>query len=72
MGQVSQYIYTVMLGFINGDKDVGYYTVAVKVKTILLSLVNAVSAVLLPRLSYYAKQNKRDEFLINIIKKMFG
>lgn len=59
---------TVMLGFINGDKDVGYYTVAVKVKTILLSLVNAVSAVLLPRLSYYAKQNKRDEFLI-LVKK---
>lgn len=59
---------TVMLGFINGDTDVGYYTVAVKVKTILLSLVNAVSAVLLPRLSYYAKKNKKNEFFV-LVKK---
>ena len=53
---------TVMLGFISGDKEVGLYTVAVKIKGLLLSVVNAVSAVLLPRLSFYISENKKDEF----------
>lgn len=51
---------TVMLGFISGDVQVGLYTVAVHVKTVLLALVNAVSAVLLPRLSYYYSEKKED------------
>lgn len=53
---------TVMLGFICGDKEVGLYSVAVKVKAVLLTLVNAISAVLLPRLSYYLSEKKNDEF----------
>lgn len=53
---------TVMLGFIRGDEEVGLYTVAVKVKWILLSGVNAISAVLLPRLSYYLSENKEEEY----------
>lgn len=44
---------TAMLGFISGDAQVGLYTVAVYVKTALLTMVNAISHVLLPRLSYY-------------------
>ncbi len=59
---------TVMLGFISGDVQVGLYTAAVHVKTVLLALVNAVSAVLLPRLSYYYSEKKEEE-LNNLLKK---
>jgi len=49
---------TVMLGFINGDRDVGLYSVASKSRWLLLAAVNAISAVLLPRLSnYFSNQN---------------
>lgn len=51
---------SVMLGFINGDHAVGLYDMAVKAKTVTLSLINAISGVLLPRLSYYVAQNARD------------
>lgn len=44
---------TIMLGFINGDRAVGLYDVAVKAKLVLLQLINAISMVLFPRLSYY-------------------
>lgn len=44
---------TLMLGFIKGDRAVGLYDVACKGKLVLLSLINAISTVLFPRLSYY-------------------
>ena len=53
---------TVMLGFMAGDVDVGYYNVAVKIKTILLSIVTSLGTVLLPRVSYYVQQGQMDEF----------
>ena len=53
---------TVMLGFMKADVDVGYYTAAVKIKNILLSIVASLGNVLLPRMSYLAKQNDRKEF----------
>ena len=53
---------TVMLKFIQGDAEVGYYNAAVKVKTIVVSLVTSVAAVLLPRVSYYVEQKKFKEF----------
>lgn len=62
---------TVMLGFICGDREVGLYTTAVKIKTILLSIVNAISIVLLPRLSYYVSQGKEREYKI-ALKKSFS
>lgn len=39
---------TVMLGFIRTDVDVGYYNAAVKIKTILVSIVTSLGVVLLP------------------------
>ena len=59
---------TIMLGFIRDDTEVGLYTIAVKVKWLLLNVINAISAVLLPRLSFYASEKKMDEFN-NILKK---
>ena len=53
---------TVMLGFISGNREVGLYTVAVKSKTLLLTMVNAISTVLLPRLSYYFSNRMEKEY----------
>ena len=53
---------SVMLGFMKGDEAVGYYNAAVKIKTILVSLVTSMGAVLLPRLSFYIKEGRDEEF----------
>lgn len=53
---------TVMLGFMANDTEVGYYTAAVKVKNILISFVTALSAVLLPRVTYYVEHGMLGEF----------
>ena len=53
---------TVMLGFMSGNENVGYYDAAVKIKTILVSVVTSLGTVLLPRASYYVQQGKMEEF----------
>ncbi len=53
----------VMLGFMKGDVEVGYYTAAVKVKNILVSFVTSLGTVLLPRVSYYVEHGMREQFL---------
>lgn len=53
---------TIMLGFIDGDKAVGLYDIACKGKLVLLSLINAISAVLFPRLSYYLANNDMSSY----------
>ena len=61
---VATSIYTnldvVMLKFISGDEQVGYYNVGVKVKTIVAGLVTSLGAVLLPRLSYYIEKGRQE------------
>ena len=56
---------SVMLGIINGNDAVGIYSIASKVKWILLSVVTSLSSVLLPRLSFYS--GKYDETKFNNI-----
>lgn len=53
---------SVMLGFMLTDADVGYYGVAVKIKNILVSVVTALGAVMLPRVSYYYEQGLLEKF----------
>lgn len=53
---------TVMLGFMAGDTDVGYYNAAVRIKTILVSVVTSLGVVLLPRTSYYIQHGQISEF----------
>lgn len=53
---------TVMLGFMRSKSDVGYYTTAVKVKNVLLAIVNSLGSVLLPRMSYYVNQHDQKNF----------
>lgn len=60
----------VMLGFMVGDESVGFYSAAIKIKNILVSVITALGAVMLPRVSYCLKNGKMDEFSI-LIKKSF-
>lgn len=53
---------TTMLGFIAGDEQVGFYTAATKINKIVLAVITAASAVLLPRLSYYISQHENEQF----------
>lgn len=53
---------TVMLGFMTTDADVGYYNTAVKIKTVLVSVVTSLGTVLLPRASYYVQHDLMDDF----------
>lgn len=53
---------TVMLGFIKDDRAVGIYSLAAKGKLVLLQAINAISAVLLPRLSYYVGQGDNKSY----------
>lgn len=62
---------SVMLGFMSSDAEVGYYTAAIKMKTIVVSTVTALGTVLLPRMSSFIAQNKMDDFY-RMIKKSFN
>lgn len=61
----------VMLGFMRGDTEVGYYNASVKVKTVLVACVTSLGAVLLPRLSYYIQNGRQEEFK-NMVVKAFN
>jgi O-antigen/teichoic acid export membrane protein len=50
-----------MLGVIKGDTDVGLYSTAVKVYTLVNSTVASVLVVVLPQLSYQFRQKNYDE-----------
>ena len=52
----------VMLGFMKTNVDVGYYNAAVKIKTILVSIVTSLGVVVLPRASYYVENGQIVEF----------
>ncbi len=59
---------TTMLSLICGDYVVGLYTTSVKCINIIKSLAYATCAVFLPRLSYYYKNKKYDNYHILIEK----
>ena len=53
---------SIMLGFMTTDTEVGYYDTAVRVKSVLITLITSLGAVLLPRASYYIERGLMDEF----------
>ena len=66
---------TTMLNLMRGDEIVGYYTSATKITSMIRTLVAAVSAVFLPRLSVLFSSGKIDEFkqlAINGIEIIFS
>ena len=52
----------VYLGFSTNDTQVGYYTTAIKLYTILLAFFTGVTSVMLPRMSSLLSQNKLEQF----------
>lgn len=54
------------LGFVSGQAEVGYYTTATKLYSILLSIFSAFTGVMLPRMTSLILENKYDEFAENI------
>ena len=60
-----------MLGVMKNNEVVGYYNAAIKIKTILVTLVTSLGTVLLPRLSYYYEQGRETEFL-SLVSKAFS
>jgi len=52
----------VMLGFMASDAEVGYYNAAVRIKTIMVSIVTSLGTVLFPRASYYIEHKEYAEF----------
>lgn len=61
---------SVMLGFICGDFQVGVYTAAVKIRTVLTTLVTSIGSVLLPRMSFYIANGQWNEFR-RLLKKSY-
>lgn len=51
-----------MVGLFKTDEEVGIYNAATRIKGALVSVVTSLGAVLLPRASYYAHENKMDQF----------
>ena len=56
------------LGFVAGETEVGYYTTATKLFSIIMALFSAFTGVLLPRMSSLIAENKFDEFK-SLLKK---
>lgn len=61
-----------ILGFFKSDSEVGIYTLSSNIYTVIKSILNAVIIVVIPRLSVYLGENKRDEYegLLNSLKKV--
>ncbi len=60
----------VILGFMTGDKDVGYYSLADKVLQTILIFITSISTVLMPRISNYFSNNKIDNIHSILNKSM--
>ena len=52
---------TTMIGLITDDTQTGYYTAGIKMNNIVLGLLSAVTAVILPRLSYYNGKGEKEK-----------
>ena len=60
----------VMIGFISTEDEVGLYNAAIKIKTLVLSLSTAITAVLVPRMSYYYMRGEREKASDLILKSL--
>lgn len=51
-----------MLGFMCNDENVTFYAYGQKIYKVLLHIINTFTVVLVPRIAFYFKENKIDEF----------
>lgn len=58
------------LGFVTSPTEVGYYTTATKLFSIVIAVFSAFTGVMLPRMSALRSQGKIDEFLLLIRKSV--
>lgn len=58
------------LGFVHGTTEVGYYTTATKLHTILLSIFTAFTGVMLPRMSSLISEGKHEQFHLMLDKSV--
>lgn len=61
---------TTMLGFISGDEQVGFYSAATRINKLVISVITAAVAVLLPRLSYFISKHDEVQFYVLSEKAM--
>lgn len=61
----------VMLRFMKDNMEVGLYDAAIKVKSILITLITSLGTVLLPRLSYYVQVENKEAFR-RMVSKAFN
>ena len=59
------------LGFVTNPTEVGYYTTATKLYTIIIALYSAFTGVMLPRISALLSEGKEEEFK-SLIHKSIG
>lgn len=59
------------LGFVSNPTEVGYYTTATKLYSIIIAVFTAFTGVMLPRMSALRSQGNMDEFM-QLIKKSVG
>ena len=59
---------SIMLGFMAGDAEVGYFTAGTKISHIALTVISSISTVLLPRCAHLVKAGQIEEF-VTMIKK---
>lgn len=62
---------TTLLGFLTDDNQVGYYEAANKMTRIVVTLITSISAVMLPRLSFYVEKKDFISFK-NLSEKSFA
>lgn len=62
---------SVMVGSIKGDYEVGLYSAATKLTTVVKTMITSISAVMLPRLSYYANHEDNTKYN-NLLKRAFN
>ncbi len=53
---------TTMLGFLSNDNQIGYYAASTKLSHMVLSMLTAITSVLLPRLTNYAQKKDNNSF----------
>ncbi len=70
MNYVLTSVYTscnvIYLGFVSGTEQVGYYTSATKIITLVTAMFSAFTTVLLPRMSAVLSEGKTDEFKLYV------
>lgn len=52
---------SIILGFFSGDEAVGYYSSGLKLYTLAFSLINALTTIMIPRMSNLVAEKKKDE-----------